>query len=426
MGAWRARLVVHPLTVASVVLLAVNDHWLKAQWPGMVTGKLSDVAGVWMVGALLIAAMGSVRWGAAVTALAFVALKTLPETAEWAAPVLGGVTRRDPTDVVALLALLPLGVLAQRLGARRSRRVNDAWSLIGAAFVLSAAMVTTTATSCDVQPEVTDVVLAADGTPIAHYRERGPNSSTRSFRLSERGTLLVPGVEVGTEATTEACVSGGCYRVEPDVGVYFDSTLVHEYTQGQRNRLSERPRCAQADAFGSIVAIEGDQGVDVWVSMGTAGVLHRDTDGIWQLMAVDGATPPLDDAAAEAAAASRNRSLALLIVPLVLAAVLAIALPLALSWWPRRRLVLTTLVAAAVNVGWAVGGYWWLGEPGDGDLPHAGPFTTVWVAVWAVLQLAWVLPVATGPRADDQPKDPPETPMSPRAPAARSPFPPID
>lgn len=64
-AAWRLRLVVHPLTVASVVLLAANDAWFKAWWPGPVTGKLSDAAGVWMVGVLLVAATGSVRWGAA-------------------------------------------------------------------------------------------------------------------------------------------------------------------------------------------------------------------------------------------------------------------------------------------------------------------------------------------------------------------------
>jgi len=76
MSAWRVRLLVHPLTVASLLLLAFNDHVFKQRWPGVVTGKLSDVAGVWLVGALLIAALGSVRWGAALTALGFAALKT--------------------------------------------------------------------------------------------------------------------------------------------------------------------------------------------------------------------------------------------------------------------------------------------------------------------------------------------------------------
>src|SRR5690606_18791254 len=35
-----------PVTVASVIVLLLNDHVLKQAWPGFVTGKLSDVAGL--------------------------------------------------------------------------------------------------------------------------------------------------------------------------------------------------------------------------------------------------------------------------------------------------------------------------------------------------------------------------------------------
>lgn len=36
----------HPVSLAAIALLVVNDHVLKAAWPGLVTGKLSDVAGL--------------------------------------------------------------------------------------------------------------------------------------------------------------------------------------------------------------------------------------------------------------------------------------------------------------------------------------------------------------------------------------------
>jgi hypothetical protein len=36
----------HPATIAATVLLIANDHLLKRAWPGPVTGKLSDVAGL--------------------------------------------------------------------------------------------------------------------------------------------------------------------------------------------------------------------------------------------------------------------------------------------------------------------------------------------------------------------------------------------
>lgn len=36
----------HPVVVGAIAMLLVNDHWLKAAWPGFVTGKISDVAGL--------------------------------------------------------------------------------------------------------------------------------------------------------------------------------------------------------------------------------------------------------------------------------------------------------------------------------------------------------------------------------------------
>lgn len=36
----------HPVPLVALVALIVNDHWAKAAWPGFVTGKLSDVAGM--------------------------------------------------------------------------------------------------------------------------------------------------------------------------------------------------------------------------------------------------------------------------------------------------------------------------------------------------------------------------------------------
>ncbi|NVJ08600.1 hypothetical protein HUW63_25600 [Myxococcus sp. AM001] len=43
----------HPLTLAAVALLLLNDHVFKAQWPSWWTGKLSDVVGLAMFPLLL-------------------------------------------------------------------------------------------------------------------------------------------------------------------------------------------------------------------------------------------------------------------------------------------------------------------------------------------------------------------------------------
>jgi hypothetical protein len=36
----------HPLALGAVLLLVLNDHVFKSVWPGVVTGKLSDFAGL--------------------------------------------------------------------------------------------------------------------------------------------------------------------------------------------------------------------------------------------------------------------------------------------------------------------------------------------------------------------------------------------
>jgi hypothetical protein len=89
----RWRLLTHPVFTGSVALLAVNDHVLKARWPGLITGKLSDIAGVVMIALACTAITGRATLSIRFTAVAFALLKTWPPVAAWAAPILGGVTR---------------------------------------------------------------------------------------------------------------------------------------------------------------------------------------------------------------------------------------------------------------------------------------------------------------------------------------------
>jgi hypothetical protein len=47
----------HPLALASLLVLVVNDHVLKPMLPGLVTGKLSDVAGLLLAPLVVVAAI---------------------------------------------------------------------------------------------------------------------------------------------------------------------------------------------------------------------------------------------------------------------------------------------------------------------------------------------------------------------------------
>ncbi len=147
----------HPVPIAAIALLVINDHVLKAAFPGALTGKLSDVAGMAFFPLLLVSAVEVIaaaarRWRgpshgllvAAVvsTGLVFAFAKAVPagnaayETGlgllQWpfrvAAAALASQplprpapveAATDPTDLVALPALvLPWLVGRARLPAR--------------------------------------------------------------------------------------------------------------------------------------------------------------------------------------------------------------------------------------------------------------------------------------------------------------------
>lgn len=51
----RRSLILHPMALVTLVALVVNDHWLKTRYPGWVTGKLSDFAGLLLLPILIVA-----------------------------------------------------------------------------------------------------------------------------------------------------------------------------------------------------------------------------------------------------------------------------------------------------------------------------------------------------------------------------------
>lgn len=145
----------NPLVIAAIAVLVVNDHLLKVRQPGLVTGKLSDVAGLVFFPLLLqalwevVSSRGGAGWRpstqvlglcCALTGLVFAAVKLAAPATElyawgggalrwpldlaWASftgasppPFSRLAVTRDPTDLVALPALCA----AWSLGRRRAR-----------------------------------------------------------------------------------------------------------------------------------------------------------------------------------------------------------------------------------------------------------------------------------------------------------------
>ncbi|MGE0548602.1 MAG: hypothetical protein AB7O24_25810 [Kofleriaceae bacterium] len=121
----------HPVTLAALALLIVNDWVMKPRFgPSLVTGKLSDIAGLVAAPLLLSALIGLALWAAsklgadtaapvtagrlavcvAATGLAFTAVKLSERAAGWfvaAVELLGRPAEvfLDPSDLLCLPAL---------------------------------------------------------------------------------------------------------------------------------------------------------------------------------------------------------------------------------------------------------------------------------------------------------------------------------
>jgi hypothetical protein len=147
------------VVLVALLVLVVNDQLAKAAWPGPITGKLSDVAGLIVAPIALLAASEVALWGTGrwsgpsgralavaivVVGVAFVAVQVWPPATEayrwglgalqWpiraAAAVLAGGSgsaiapvqvTADAEDLLALPALLVTGWVGRRRLAPRHR-----------------------------------------------------------------------------------------------------------------------------------------------------------------------------------------------------------------------------------------------------------------------------------------------------------------
>lgn len=129
-------ILLHPVALVALVVLIVNDHYLKAAAQGTITGKLSDIAGLVVFPLLVLSAVEVVRRRGAssagvlvivvVTGVVFAVVKVSPGAAHlysqalgvlaWPLRSIAGGTPgadvspitvlADPSDLLALPALL--------------------------------------------------------------------------------------------------------------------------------------------------------------------------------------------------------------------------------------------------------------------------------------------------------------------------------
>ena len=323
------RWVAHPLTVAAAFLLLLNDHVLKTAFPGPVTGKLSDVAGLVAAPALLALAVGLIApkappsWPAAIALVAtgagFTWTKASQAGAEAASAawsVVNGpsVILADPTD---LLALPALGLAWWAWRRSRSgpplaaRAVPRARLFVALPLVVLA----TAGTSAAPDPEAVFAVEEYGGR-VALYTNYGvthglPSAGDWSPLEEFRPEGAGPGYQQENEKyealrAASACVPGEpahCYRLHEGAALGVDETADGGATWRTaweipperwkwlvgRHDLPEY----QADLLGGfdilVRAVPG--GHEVVVAAGVEGLVVRSPAGGWNRVAVEALGP---------------------------------------------------------------------------------------------------------------------------------------
>ncbi|MGC5287181.1 hypothetical protein [Micromonospora sp. DT231] len=313
----------HPATVIALVLLLVNDHVLKATFPGPVTGKLSDVAGLVLAPPLVavlltllvprLPARAAALAGLVAVGAGFALVKSSGYAAELASSawtVLAGpsLVRADRTDLLTLPAL-GLAWWSWTRSRRRPVRQRTA-RVVRLLVVLPPAVLAVAATSPVYYPYAVATAVV-DGHPAISVGTGYSTSDWPADPLDGQWAVSEDGSTTWRQATKDeqrqlsrqefgqqqACASNEprrCYRIvtghlrveeSDDAGATW--RVAWEVPDGQREELARRspnpgdvPRhFASRDL---VVYPHAGGGHEVLVANGRDGFLRRLPDGGWQ------------------------------------------------------------------------------------------------------------------------------------------------
>ena len=325
----------HPLTLASIGLLLLNDHVLKAAVPSPLTGKLGDFAGLFFFPFLLAAFLSlfldrlrvTPRRTAAlafgITLVWFALIKTVPEAnalmVDALSRLLGAPVQivRDPTDLLALVVLVPawlLWVHLERMPAPRRLRPADLLALG------LAALATVATPACPSPPRVTRLVVHGENIyaginrgvewkpTIVHSDDGGrtwpwphpyqpitmPDEVARQFEQPAQLPVVVcdpQNPQVCYRVTGAEVVEGSS-----DGGQTWQ--VVWDIPWGRRQFMEmaiarRAMRCKSSPDLGpyDLALLPQDEGIVLVVAMGSEGVLVREPNGTWWQYAVLDAEP---------------------------------------------------------------------------------------------------------------------------------------
>jgi hypothetical protein len=317
------RALAHPGSVLALVVLVLNDHLLKQAWPGWVTGKLSDVAGLVVFPLLLAVPLTALRVrrslpvALVVAGGGFVFCKTSAWGAAWTSSLwsLFGTPTMMRADVTDLLTLPALWI-AWRIHRSAAHAVGAGWRrtvavAVGAAL-LPVGVLATSATSCQTDDGISDVEAVRGRFTGAGQRaffvvddrfadgvKMDPVTATvSSFSAQDRAGLVQPDA-FGSVACDRTGMT--CWRIEgqlpedrvlemsQDGGVTWATDLAVSKDDQERSVEGVDPGCGDEPAAWllGLAVLDTDAGVTVAVTAKHAGVWLRSPQGSWRLVPRD-------------------------------------------------------------------------------------------------------------------------------------------
>jgi hypothetical protein len=369
------RLLVHPATLAAMLLLLVNDQLLRRLWPSTLTGKLGDFAWLFFIPfalAVLVALLwpgrghqtsalvGAVAFGS--VAGVFALAKTVPAAHvginSLAAAILGFEVgwRRDPTDVIALASVAAGAWLWWKTPEPAPRVVplrSAGWVALAFAALL------TVANAPAPEPGVY-CLDARDGEMLAYaaysgYRSVDGGLTWATMPNAQPGACPNPwsGAAGATDTVTDPRDENQLYRYTPgqsiEISTDAGATWQSIYSMAPETEAAEAlTRKSTSNAMLRSVPLDGkvDRSTGNAVfAMGHEGVLvRRASDAAWREVAVGSFRPT--------AVSGADDFLSLLVGEGLLAVALGL---LAVSTLATRTLVRgKALWVFALALGWVI------------------------------------------------------------------------
>ncbi|MEV4248084.1 hypothetical protein AB0J63_32310 [Streptosporangium canum] len=286
----------HPVTVIATIVLLINDHVLKALWPGLVTGKLSDVAGLLVAPPLLALARVPALAATIATGTGFALVKTTATGAALASQawtLVAGPSHvlADPTDLAALPALGAAWLVWRR--CRSGHAVRRARTLI----IVPVALIAVTATSQEPPPlSAMSVSVDGDAITVFSWEKAVSRDGGRTWSVPPAPTSTpAPAPSPWPSPATRACLPDDprhCYRVVPprlaveesrDGGTSWNT--VWEVSEGREKVLRRRNDDKYAWPWQGSTAIAVQlvpDGHVVVAANGNDGIAVRDARGTWR------------------------------------------------------------------------------------------------------------------------------------------------